>query len=112
MAPHGIPLDLLDRLLIIRTLPYQPSEIEQIIKLRAQIESIQMEEEAFKRLSEIGGESTLRYAVQLLTPAYQMSKVNGRTQISKEDIDDVHMLFLDAKRSAKHLSAVNNKFMQ
>lgn len=112
VAPHGIPLDLLDRLLIIRTLPYQASEIEQIIKLRAQIEGLQLEENAFKRLSEIGSESTLRYAVQLLTPAYQMSKVNGRTQISQEDIEDVHALFLDAKRSAKHLSAKDNKFMK
>lgn len=111
VSPHGIPLDLLDRLLIIRTLPYHSSEMEQIIKLRAQTEGLQLDEAAFARLSEIGSSSTLRYAVQLLTPAHQMCKVNGRTQITKEDIDDVHALFLDAKRSSKHLSEKNNKFM-
>ena len=29
-SPHGIPVDLLDRLVIIRTLPYIPSEIVQV----------------------------------------------------------------------------------
>lgn len=111
IAPHGVPLDLLDRLLIIRTMPYSSNEMEQIIKLRAQTEGLQIEESAFTRLSEIGSTSTLRYAVQLLTPANQMCKVNGRTQITKENIDDVHALFLDAKRSSKHLSEKNNKFM-
>lgn len=52
-----------------------------------------------------------RYAVQLLTPAYQTSKVNGRQQITKDDINDINSLFLDAKRSAKYLSDKNNKFM-
>lgn len=52
-----------------------------------------------------------RYAVQLLTPAFQTSKVNGRTQITKEDVNDINGLFLDAKRSAKHLSAKDNKYM-
>ena len=27
MSPHGIPIDLLDRLLIIRTLPYTEEEM-------------------------------------------------------------------------------------
>ena len=34
-APHGIPTDLLDRLLIIRTLPYTHEEIRLIVRLRA-----------------------------------------------------------------------------
>merc|ERR1711988_1063715 len=36
LAPHGIPMDMLDRLLIIRTLPYSQEEMVQIIRLRAQ----------------------------------------------------------------------------
>lgn len=59
-SPHGIPLDLLDRLLIIRTLPYSVSEIEQIIKLRAQTEGLQLDEAAISALSEIGSATTLR----------------------------------------------------
>lgn len=37
VSPHGIPVDLLDRLLIIRTLPYSIEEIVQILAIRAQV---------------------------------------------------------------------------
>lgn len=111
VSPHGIPLDLLDRLVIIQTLPYGISEIQQIIKIRAQIEGIDLEDDALTALSEIGNNTTLRYAVQLLTPASQTSKVNGRTTITKEDIIDVRALFLDAKRSAIFLTQKDNKYM-
>lgn len=33
-SPHGIPIDLLDRLLIISTSPYEEKEIKQILKIR------------------------------------------------------------------------------
>lgn len=33
-SPHGLPADLLDRVLIVSTKPYEPEEIEQIIKIR------------------------------------------------------------------------------
>lgn len=66
VSPHGIPLDLLDRLLIIRTIPYIVSEIEQIIKLRAQTEGIQMDDSAFAALSEIGNSTTLRYSIHII----------------------------------------------
>ena len=33
-SPHGIPIDLLDRLLIISTQPYSEKEIKQILTIR------------------------------------------------------------------------------
>merc|ERR1711998_468939 len=33
-SPHGIPVDLLDRLVIIRTLPYSQEEIVQVLMIR------------------------------------------------------------------------------
>lgn len=111
VSAHGIPLDLLDRLLIIRTMPYKVQDIEQIIRLRAQTEGLQIDEAALALLSEVGSTTTLRYAVQLLTPAHQTCKVNGRTQITKEDVEEINALFLDAKRSAKHLTVKDNKYM-
>jgi RuvB-like protein 1 (pontin 52) len=60
VSPHGIPLDLLDRLLIIRTLPYSRVEIEQILRIRAQTEGIQIDEEALSMVGEIGTRTTLR----------------------------------------------------
>lgn len=104
-------MDLLDRLVIIQTNPYGIEEIEQIVKIRASTEGLQIEEDALTALSEIGLSTTLRYAAQLLTPAAQAAKVNGRTSITKEDITEVNALFLDFKRSAKFLSVKDNKYM-
>jgi RuvB-like protein 1 (pontin 52) len=39
-SPHGIPVDLLDRLLIIRTLPYSLEEISVILDIRAKTEGM------------------------------------------------------------------------
>ncbi|XP_019881851.1 ruvB-like helicase 1 [Aethina tumida] len=111
-SPHGIPLDLLDRLLIIRTRPYGREEMEQILKLRASTEGLEIDAEALSILSEVGARSTLRYAVQLLTPAYLTAKINGRTNITKPDVEEVSSLFLDAKSSAKILSDNQEKFMK
>merc|ERR1711912_158133 len=61
-SPHGIPVDLLDRLMIIRTMPYGLQEMVQILSIRAQIENVPVDEEAFAYLGEIGVRSTLRYA--------------------------------------------------
>jgi len=103
VAPHGVPIDLLDRLMIIRTMPYALQEIVQILSIRAQIENITLEEEAFAYLGEIGVRSTLRYAVQLLTPCKVLVNTNGRESINKEDIEEIDSLFYDAKASAKLL---------
>lgn len=61
VSPHGVPLDLLDRLLIIRTLPYSRAEIEQIVKIRAQTEGISVDTDGLQALSDIGARATLRY---------------------------------------------------
>jgi RuvB-like protein 1 (pontin 52) len=42
LSSHGIPRDLLDRLLIIKTLPYSQEEMMQIIKIRAATEGLQV----------------------------------------------------------------------
>lgn len=110
-SPHGIPLDLLDRLLIIRTLPYNKAELLQILKLRATTEGIPVDEAALTSLSELGARTTLRYAAQLLTPASLTAKADGRTEITIQDIEEVSLLFLDAKSSAKILTQNKDKYM-
>ncbi|KAM9133644.1 ruvB-like 1 [Pangshura tecta] len=112
VSPHGIPLDLLDRVMIIRTMLYTPQEMKQIIKLRAQIEGINISEEALNHLGEIGNKTTLRYAVQLLTPANLLAKINGKDSIEKEHIEEINELFYDAKSSAKILADQQEKYMK
>jgi RuvB-like protein 2 len=33
-SPHGIPIDLLDRMIIISTSPYQEKDLKEILKIR------------------------------------------------------------------------------
>ncbi|KAJ2999034.1 RuvB-like protein 1 [Globomyces sp. JEL0801] len=110
-APHGIPLDLLDRLLIIRTVPYTIDEIKVILNTRSKIESIDISEDSLTALSEIGDKTSLRYAIQLLTPASVLCKINGRDQVTPDDIDEVNTLFFDAKASAQILQT-STKFIR
>eukprot|EP00794_Sanderia_malayensis_P007371 gene7371-8191_t len=111
-SPHGIPLDLLDRLMIIRTMPYSQQESIQIIKIRAQIEGIQTDEESLQFLGQIACQSTLRYAVQLLTPANVLAKINGQEAITKPEVEEINELFFDAKASAKLLAEQSDKYMK
>jgi DNA helicase TIP49 (TBP-interacting protein) len=41
-SPHGIPIDLLDRLLIISTQPYTERELRSILDIRAEEEDVEM----------------------------------------------------------------------
>ena len=104
VSPHGIPVDLLDRMLIIRTMPYSLEEMVQILAIRATTESIEIDEEGLTELGEIGARTSLRYAVQMLTPARILAETAGREAIGAGDIEDVDALFLDAKASAQLLA--------
>jgi RuvB-like protein 2 len=68
-APHGIPLDLLDRLLIITTQPYTAKELKQILKIRCNEEDVEISGEALDLLTKIASETSLRYAIQTITTA-------------------------------------------
>lgn len=53
-----------------------------------------------------------RYAVQLLTPANILAKINGKEKISAEEIEEVNDLFFDAKSSAKLLQQDEDKYLK
>lgn len=103
LSPHGIPRELLDRLLIIRTAPCAPAEACKIIALRAKAEALLLAEDALHALAEIAAQSSLRYAIQLLTPAAVTASIQGRTDVLPQDIADAAALFLDTKRSTQLL---------
>ncbi|XP_003391548.3 PREDICTED: ruvB-like 1 [Amphimedon queenslandica] len=111
-APHGMPRDLLDRIMIIRTLPYSQSETVQILRIHLQTEGIQINDESLNILGDIGVKTTLRYAVQLLTPASILARINGRDSIAPEDVQEINELFFDAKSSAKMLAEQEDKYMK
>ena len=53
-SPHGIPIDFLDRLLIISTQPYTEEDIRKILDIRCQEEDVEMSEDAKVLLTKIG----------------------------------------------------------
>merc|ERR1712225_221957 len=111
VSPHGMPVDLLDRMVIVRTLGYSVDEIVQVLAIRAQVEGLEMEQEAIELLGEIGQNTSLRYVVQLMTPAAILAKTNGRDKVTREDIEEIDQLFYDAKSSAKLLAANADKYI-
>ncbi|KAI8394047.1 RuvB-like 1 [Radiomyces spectabilis] len=111
VSPHGVPVDLLDRLLIIRTLPYTIDEIKVIVNIRAKTENLAIEDPAVDHIADCGVNTSLRYAVQLLTPASILSQINGHNAITLDDVKEVDDLFFDAKKSAKYLTEQEAQFI-
>merc|ERR1719390_556583 len=69
-SPHGIPIDLLDRMLIINTEPYTTDEVKRILTIRCEEEDVEMTEDAIALLTRIGTDTTLRYAIHMITAAH------------------------------------------
>uniref|UniRef100_A0A6B2L3T7 RuvB-like helicase n=1 Tax=Arcella intermedia TaxID=1963864 RepID=A0A6B2L3T7_9EUKA len=105
LAPHGIPLDLLDRLLIIRTQPQTEREMHLIIKVRAETEGIKLADESLAALSALGNQTSLRHAIQLLQPCHILAKTldPNEAKVTPAIIADAASLFLDSKASARKL---------
>lgn len=119
-SAHGIPPDLLPRLLIVPTHPYNSPEIRQILSTRATLEysspapssigadkaggammsTTTLADEALEELTRQGEKVSLRYALQLLAPAAILARCRGSTNVAAEDIDEAVGLFWDAGRSA------------
>ncbi|KAK5175307.1 RuvB ATP-dependent DNA helicase pontin [Saxophila tyrrhenica] len=128
VSAHGIPPDLLPRLLIIPTHPYTATEIRSIITIRARLEfatptlptlsqdteaaknqmlkvSASLSEEALEELTRQGTSVSLRYALQLLAPAGILARARGSEGglVGGEDVREATGLFWDAGRSAESL---------
>merc|ERR1712154_11930 len=59
-SPHGLPLDLLDRTIIIPTTQYDEKELKQILKIRTEEEDAEISDEALTVLTKIANETSLR----------------------------------------------------
>lgn len=129
VSAHGIPPDLLARLLIIPTQPYTPQEIQTIIQTRAKLEfatptapqltdnpqalkaSATLSSEALQSLTQLGASISLRYALQLLAPASILARARGVTDIGDSDIKEATSLFWDAGKSANKLREQASKYI-
>lgn len=111
VSPHGIPLDLLDRLLIITTEPYSREEIRKIIEIRAEESGISLSDEALDLLTDLGEKNSLRYAVQLLAPAHEFAKLRNSSRVEVEDVKRASELFVDVSQSSAYLKKWEEKML-
>lgn len=102
-SPHGIPPDLIDRLLIVKTSPYNAEEVKNIILKRSKTETIILNDEALNKLTDIALKASLRYSLQLLAPANILAQISSRSEVNSADLEECQSLFLDAQRSTKVL---------
>jgi len=110
-SPMGFPLDLIDRSVIIATHEYDEESIREILRIRAREEKVTIENDALEKLTKIGSETSLRYAVQLLSLAAQNAKIQKNDSVTIEDVDRVDTLFMDVQEATEHLRKYEEKLL-
>jgi len=116
-SPHGLPLDFLDRVVIISTQTYVADEIKEILAIRAQEEDIDISADALALLTKIGSETGLRYAGNLLTTSHLLAKkrsprgADATRPIEVGDVERTFRLFYDPARSVKFVQEFEKRFI-
>jgi len=102
-SPHGLPVDLLDRVLIVTTKPYLEEDIAQIIQIRCQEEDVVLTKDAASVLTQMALETTLRYALNLISCAQVVARKRKAVEVDVEDLRKAYKYFMDEKRSVQWL---------
>jgi RuvB-like protein 2 len=110
-SPHGLPIDFLDRVLIMPTLPYGEDEIREILGIRAQEEEVTLSPDALALLTRIGQETSLRYGTHLITTASLIAAKRKGSTVEVADVQRSYQLFFDQGRSAKFLQEYEKRFI-
>lgn len=110
-SPHGVPMDLLDRSIIIHTSSYSADEVRTILSIRANEEEVELSADALALLTKIGQETSLRYASNLISVSQQISSKRRSPQVDLVDVKRAYTLFLDSSRSVQFVSEYSSKFI-
>lgn len=110
-SPHGLPIDLLDRSIIVHTSNYNADEIRTILLIRATEEEVELTDDATELLTKIGQETSLRYASNLISVSQQIALKRRSNIIDLADIKRAYTLFLDSERSVQYLEEFSNQFV-
>nr|XP_032662313.1 ruvB-like 2 [Chelonoidis abingdonii] len=78
---------------------------------RCEEEDVEMNEDAYTVLTRIGLETSLRYAMQLITAASLVCRKRKGTEVQVEDIKRVYSLFLDESRSTQYMKEYQDAFL-
>lgn len=110
-SPHGLPMDLLDRSIIIHTTPNTAEEIKAILLTRATEEEVELSGDALALLTKVGEETSLRYAANLISVSQRIALKRRSNTIDLVDVKRAYMLFLDSDRSVKYLEDFSNQLI-
>jgi len=110
-SPHGIPIDLLDRLVIIPTTAYSDDELKTILKIRCEEEDCEMEANGLSVLTKIASDASLRYAIQLISIANLICRKRKGKEVSVDDIKRAYTLFHDEARTVQFLNEYSKEFL-
>lgn len=88
------------------------NDIAQIVQTRAKVEGINLTEAAVKDLAEIGQKTSLRYAVQLLSPAGHLAKISRQTEVDEKLVKEASELFYDARKSAQVIKTRESEYLK
>lgn len=110
-SPHGLPLDFLDRVVIVSTHSYGKEEIQQILSIRAQEEEVDISPDALALLTKIGQEAGLRYASNLITTSQLIAAKRRSKQVGIEDVQRSFQLFFDPTRSVKFVQEFEKRLI-
>ncbi|KAH0574120.1 TBP-interacting protein TIP49 [Spironucleus salmonicida] len=111
LSPFGIPIDLLDRLLIINTQELTMDDFKEILQRRADEEDVELDQKAVDFLAKIAQETSLRYSIQLLTTSKLISEKRGAKVVNYDHLSEAFNLFLDVKRSVDLLEKHGDEYM-
>jgi RuvB-like protein 2 len=131
-SPHGLPVDLLDRVLIVSTKPYEEQDIQQIIQIRSvttlgcpvalsfihnesvsrcEEEDVTLSAEALNVLTTMAMQTTLRYALNLISCAQVLARKRKAENVDVEDLRRAYTYFMDEKRSVQWLKEQQGSLM-
>lgn len=110
-SPHGVPMDLLDRSIIIHTSNYSADELRTILSIRANEEEAELHADALALLTKIGEETSLRYAANLIAVAQQIASKRRSATVELPDVKRAYMLFLDSERSVQFVNDNSKSFI-
>merc|ERR1711977_729162 len=86
-------------------------DIKKILQIRCEEEDVEMADDGLSLLTRIGQDTSLRYAIHMITAAHLVCTKRQGTEVSIADIKKVYTLFMDLKRSVKMLEDYHADFM-
>ncbi|KAG8526190.1 RuvB-like protein 2 [Bacidia gigantensis] len=110
-SPHGLPLDFLDRVVIVSTQAYGADELRQILAIRAQEEEVEITTNALELLTKTASETGLRYASNLITTSALIAQKRRSKDVDTQDVERSYRLFYDPKRSVAFVSEFEKRFI-